>query len=102
MAEVRVTSASEVPEGEVRGFEIEGHAVAVANVGGRLAAFHNECTHKHCTLDDGDVEDGAIICACHGSAFDLGTGEVRNPPASEGIAIYPARVEGDDVYVDLG
>jgi len=102
MAEVRVTSASEVPEGEVRGFDVEGTAVAVANVGGGMQAFHNECTHKRCTLDDGDVEEGAIVCACHGSAFDLRSGEVRNPPATEGIAVYPVRVDGDDVYVDLG
>lgn len=102
MAEARIAATSDVPEGEIRGFEIEGTPVALANAGGTLKAFRNECTHKHCSLDDGDLEDGAVVCACHGSAFDLETGEVRQPPAKDPIAVYPVRVEGDDVFVDLG
>jgi 3-phenylpropionate/trans-cinnamate dioxygenase ferredoxin subunit len=33
--------------------------------------------------------------------FDLETGAVESPPATEPIAVYPVRVEGDDLIVTL-
>ena len=101
MADVTIAGGNDVPEGEIRGFEADGHPVAVANVGGTPRAFRNECTHQHCTLDDGELDDGIVICACHGSAFDLETGAVENPPATEPIAVYPVRAEGDDLVVSI-
>lgn len=101
MPDARISSAEDVPEGQIRGFDVEGTAVAVANDGGTLRAFRNECTHQHCTLDDGDFEDGVVVCACHGSAFELESGAVRNPPATQPISVYPIRTEGDDLIVTL-
>lgn len=101
MPDARVAAPGDIPDGEIRGFEAEGTAVAVANEGGTLRAFSNVCTHKKCALDDGDLEDGTVVCACHGSVFDLETGAVESPPATEPIAVYPVRVEGDDVIVTL-
>lgn len=99
MKETRIAGAAGIPEGETRAFEAGGVEVAVANVGGELLAFRNECTHKHCALDDGDLEDGSIVCACHGSEFDLRTGEVLSPPATEPIEVYRAAVDGDDLLI---
>jgi len=99
MEETRIAGAAGIPEGEIRAFEAGGVEVAVANVGGELLAFRNECTHKHCALDDGDLEDGSIVCACHGSEFDLRTGEVLSPPATEPIEVYRAAVDGDDLLI---
>lgn len=99
MEETRIAGAASVPEGEIGAFEAGGVEVAVANVGGELLAFRNECTHQRCTLDDGDLEDGAIVCACHGSEFDLRTGEVLSPPATEPIEVYKAAVDGDDLII---
>ena len=54
---------------------------------------------------EGDVEEfkGAptIECWLHGSCFDLRTGEPTNLPATEPVSVYPVRVEGEDVYVDV-
>lgn len=99
MEETRITGAADIPEGEIRPFEVNGLEVAVANVGGELLAFRNECTHQHCALDDGDLEDGSIICACHGSQFDLRTGEVLSPPATEPIEVWGAAADGDDLVL---
>ena len=56
-------------------------------------------------LSEGDVEEfhGAptIECWLHGSCFDLRTGEPTNLPATEPVSVYPVRVEGEDVYVDV-
>lgn len=101
MPDARIAAPGDIPEGEIRGFEVEDTAVAVANEGGTFRAFQNECTHKHCALDDGDLEDGVVVCACHGSAFNLATGAVESPPATEPIPVYTVRVEGDDLIVSL-
>jgi 3-phenylpropionate/trans-cinnamate dioxygenase ferredoxin subunit len=37
----------------------------------------------------------------HGSRFDIGSGAVLSLPAYEPIAVYPVRVEGEDVLVEL-
>lgn len=102
MEETRIAGGAGIPEGEIRAFEVAEGEVAVANVGDELLAFRNECTHMHCTLDDGDLEDASIICACHGSQFDLRTGEVLSPPATEPIEVYKIGVDGDDLVISGG
>lgn len=99
---VRVASVGDIPDGEIRTFEVGGVPVAVANAGGSLYAFHDDCSHQHCPLSDGDLEGDRVVCPCHGSAFDLRTGDVLNPPAATPIAVYTLRLDGDDVLVDGG
>ena len=78
--------------------------VAVVRVRGRGLRLEDVCSHAEVPLSEGDVEefDGAptIECWLHGSCFDLRTGEPTNLPATEPVAVYPVRVEGEDVYVD--
>jgi nitrite reductase/ring-hydroxylating ferredoxin subunit len=100
MAEfVTVGTAAYLTEGEMRAFDVSGRRVTVARVGGRLYAFDDVCTHRHCSLAEGDLEEAIVTCPCHGSQFDVETGAVRNPPATEPVKTYPLRVEGDDLQV---
>ena len=42
-----------------------------------------------CSLaDDGELEGDTVTCQCHGSVFDLSTGEAIGPPATEPVAVY--------------
>jgi 3-phenylpropionate/trans-cinnamate dioxygenase ferredoxin subunit len=36
---------------------------------------------------------------CHGSIFDLATGEAIGPPAEEPVPVFDVRIEGDEVQV---
>jgi nitrite reductase/ring-hydroxylating ferredoxin subunit len=101
MAEyVTVGTAADLSEGEMRAFEVGGRRVTVASVGGSLHAFDDTCTHRQCSLADGDLEEARVTCPCHGSQFDVTTGEVLNPPATEPVAIYRLRVEKDEIQVE--
>lgn len=101
MAEfVTVGSAADVPEGEVRAFEVEGQRVAVARVEGTLHAFDDTCTHQLCSLADGDLEGSAVMCPCHGSEFDVTTGAVLTPPAVEPVRTFQVRQEGDALQIE--
>jgi nitrite reductase/ring-hydroxylating ferredoxin subunit len=95
-----VASVGTLPEGEMAGFSVEGDDVLVANVGGEYRAIGATCTHAGCNLaDDGDLEDGSVSCMCHGSVFDLATGEAIGPPAAEPVPVFDVRVQGDEVQV---
>jgi nitrite reductase/ring-hydroxylating ferredoxin subunit len=102
MAEfVTVGTAAEVVEGQMRPFEVGGRRVAVARVGGTFHAFDDVCTHRQCSLAEGDLEDSTVTCPCHGSQFDVTTGAVLNPPATEPVETYPVRVEGDALQIEV-
>ena len=64
-------------------------------------AIHDECSHAAVALSEGEVDGCTIECWLHGSRFDLRTGKPTGPPATEPVPIYPVRVDGDDVLVDV-
>ena len=87
-------------EGEITGGTVAGEEVLVVNLGGRYRAVGATCTHAGCSLvDDGQVDAGTVTCDCHGSVFDLETGEAVGPPADQPLTLYEVRVEGDEVQV---
>ena len=98
---VTVGEASEVPEGEVKAFDVNGAEVAVARVEGALFAFSDICTHRHCNLSSGgELDDHTIECECHGSMFDIRTGEVVNPPAEDPLETF--QVQEVDGQIQIG
>ena len=101
MAFVRVASLAEIPEGEMRAFDLSSGRVAVAHVEARLFAFADECTHAGCALSEGvfDDREATVECACHGSVFDVETGEPVDGPAQDPVAIHHARLV--DGWVEL-
>ena len=68
---------------------------------GQAIAVDDECSHAAIPLSEGDVEGCEIECWLHGSRFDLRTGKPTGPPATEPVAVYPVKVDGDDVLVDV-
>src|SRR3712207_6166730 len=100
----RVCALSEVAEPGALRVELDDVDIAVVRFEGAVYAVEDMCSHAEVPLSEGDVEEfkGAptIECWLHGSCFDLRTGEPTNLPATEPVAVYPVRVEGEDVYGD--
>jgi 3-phenylpropionate/trans-cinnamate dioxygenase ferredoxin component len=90
---IRVGSLAEIPDGEIRAFELSAGRVAVAHVDHRLFGVGDECTHAGCSLAEGELieHDEAIRCPCHGSAFDLETGEPIEGPARDPVPVFVVR-----------
>jgi 3-phenylpropionate/trans-cinnamate dioxygenase ferredoxin subunit len=101
----RICAFADVPEDGSLRVELPDVDIAVVNFEGEIFAIEDVCSHAEVALTDGEVEEfnGAptIECALHGSCFDLRTGEPTNLPATEPVPVYPVRVEGDDVLVDV-
>ncbi len=98
---VTVARASDLEDGDMQAFELEGTRVAIANVGGAFYAFEDTCTHLRCPLSQGDLEETTVTCPCHFSQFDVTTGDVMTPPALEPVRTYRTRLEGDALQVEV-
>lgn len=92
---------NEVRETEALSREGRGVPICLANVEGRLSALGNVCPHRQGPLGGGWIEDGAVLCPWHAWAFDVATGEAAAPEKGR-VEVYPVRVEGEDVLVEIG
>lgn len=91
----------DAPVGMLRRVEVDGRAVCVGRLSGGWVAFQDECTHEECSLSDGFIDGVVVVCPCHGSEFDLRTGDVLAPPALEPLPIYEAREIDGAVQIRL-
>ncbi len=64
---------------------------------GTFEAFSSICPHAGCPVTS--IQSGLIICPCHGSQFDITTGDVKAGPAPHGLDKKTATVQGDAVEV---
>ena len=104
MALMRICGVQDVPEGEVRRFELDHRPFAVTNLGGEdFRVVDAICSHAHYFLDEGevDVEDETVECPKHGSIFDLNTGRPRSLPATQPVEVFVTKIENDDVMIDF-
>jgi 3-phenylpropionate/trans-cinnamate dioxygenase ferredoxin subunit len=97
---VRIGSATDVADGQMRVFDVAGTKVNVANASGRLYAFDDACTHAGCSLAGGQLDGTTVTCPCHGSQFDVSSGAVLRGPAERPVRSRMIRVEGADLLAD--
>jgi len=92
-----------VPVGGVLAVDVDGTDVAVVRTEDEVFAIYDECSHAAIALSEGDVDPVGceIECWLHGSRFDLRTGKPTGLPATEPVPIYPCKVDGGQVLVDL-
>lgn len=98
---LRAASRSDLEEGEVIGVEVAGRAIALYNVDGAIFATDNICTHAYARLSDGWLDGELIECPLHAARFDVRTGKVLDPPATEDLRVYPVRVVDGEIEVKL-
>jgi len=98
---VSVGKPEDVPDGQVRAFDVLGTPVALARVAGELHAFSDICTHRQCNLSASELDGTTIECECHGSVFDITTGAVLNGPATEPIDTFEVREEDGELQVGV-
>jgi 3-phenylpropionate/trans-cinnamate dioxygenase ferredoxin component len=101
---VRLASLSELEPEQGHRVELSDDgevAVALVRTSDGVYAVEDRCSHEDYPLSEGWVEDHQLECALHGSRFDLVTGNPDVPPAVRPVTVFPVRLEGEDVLVDL-
>lgn len=91
-----VAQTGEVPEGGGTVI-VRGKLVLTQPEKGDYRAFSAVCTHAGCTVQE--VEEN-IHCLCHGSEFDIATGEPVAGPATEPLERFDVTVDGTDITLD--
>ncbi|NJN32431.1 MAG: Rieske (2Fe-2S) protein [Synechococcales cyanobacterium RM1_1_8] len=66
--------------------------------GDNVVALDAKCPHAGCAVG---WKDSELICPCHDSKFSV-DGAVISGPASTGLAVFEAKIEGDQVLVKAG
>src|SRR5450759_4485719 len=99
---VRVCSVNDLPTVGAVQVEVDGKEVAIVrDSAGNIHAIDDTCSHANVSLAEGDVEGTTIECWLHGSRFDLRSGEPTGLPAVIPIAVYPVKIDGDEVFVSV-
>jgi naphthalene 1,2-dioxygenase system ferredoxin subunit len=98
---VPAAQRSDLAEGEVLGVEVTGRSIALYVTDAGIFATDNICTHAYARLSDGWLDGEVIECPLHAARFDIRSGKVLDPPATEDLKTYPVRVVGDEIQVRL-
>ncbi len=84
---------SQLPDGRPTRVVVQDTPVLLLREGERVFAIHDRCSHRGCSLSDGQVEGEEIVCACHGSRFDRRDGALKNGPATGPQPAFQVRVQ---------
>ena len=91
-----LAAVADVPVGgAVSAQDSSGKPVIVSQPSkGKVVAFSAVCTHRGCTVaPKGDQ----LVCPCHGSTYDIATGDNTGGPAPSPLAKIPVTVKGGKV-----
>lgn len=91
-----LAKAADIPVGGGKIFD-SAKIVITQPTAGDYKAFSAVCTHQGCTVSS--VKDGTINCACHGSQFDIATGDVKAGPATSGLPAKTVTLDADGLSV---
>jgi 3-phenylpropionate/trans-cinnamate dioxygenase ferredoxin subunit len=97
-----VCALDDIDDEDVIRFDHNGHSYAVYRVDGKVYATDGLCTHEKVHLCDGLVMEHVIECPKHNGRFDIRDGRALGAPVCVNLKTYPAKVEGDQVLVQLG
>ena len=99
---VDVAAASEIPDGDVIGREVQGREIALYRLGDEVMATDARCTHGDASLCGGFVEpDGSIECPLHQGRFDIRTGRALCAPLTQDLAVHTVRLVDGRVQVQI-
>jgi nitrite reductase/ring-hydroxylating ferredoxin subunit/uncharacterized membrane protein len=85
----------EIAAGRMHHYDVDGEAVVVVRDEHGVHAFGGICSHYGCGLWEGKLKGHTVTCGCHGSQFDIVTGDLIHGPATAPVPSYETRtVEG--------
>lgn len=101
MGFVKLASTNDIKPNNMIGLEIADKKILLANVNGNYFAIGDVCTHRGCSLSKGELQGETVVCPCHGSIFDLKTGNFIRGPTVKPEPEYELKVENDDILINL-
>ena len=91
--------AAQLPDGRPLRVVVGDTPVFLLREGDSIFAIHDRCSHRGCSLSDGELEGDHVICPCHGSTFDRRDGSVKRGPATAAQPAFQVRVQDGRIEV---
>jgi glycine betaine catabolism B len=82
-----------------RPVDVNGEKSCLSNINGIYYAIGNVCTHMGGPLAEGKLGDYIVQCPCHGSRFDIRSGEVVRLPAKRPESTCEIKVENNNILI---
>ncbi|MCD6090426.1 MAG: ubiquinol-cytochrome c reductase iron-sulfur subunit [Bacteroidales bacterium] len=70
----------------------------IVNKDGEPKVFNAHCTHLGCSINK--MENGVLVCPCHGSHFNL-EGEPIKGPAYKSLEQVDTELSADEKYIQI-
>jgi 3-phenylpropionate/trans-cinnamate dioxygenase ferredoxin subunit len=86
-------------DGQMTSVDVEGEAILLCRIEGRYHALRDLCTHAEQTLSEGRLRGPTVYCPLHGARFDVRTGEVLSPPATESVKSYIVEEDDEGLFI---
>ena len=96
---IKVAAASDVPEDGTLLVSLGAAPVCLYNLGGKIFATHDTCTHGQASLADGFIEGEEIECPLHQGKFHIPSGKATGAPCTEAIRSYAVKIENGSVLL---
>jgi nitrite reductase/ring-hydroxylating ferredoxin subunit/uncharacterized membrane protein len=90
---------ADLVEGRPSTVEVHGEQVFLLKQGGQVSALANHCMHMGGPLNEGEIDDGTVVCPWHGSTFRIADGCVLRGPATIPQPVLETRVTDGTVEV---
>jgi 3-phenylpropionate/trans-cinnamate dioxygenase ferredoxin subunit len=99
---VTACGVDDIDDEDLIRFDHEGRTYAIyKSPEGQVFATEGMCTHEHTCLADGLVMGDTIECPKHNGRFNYKTGEAKGAPVIVDLRIYPIKIEGDNVLIEI-
>jgi 3-phenylpropionate/trans-cinnamate dioxygenase ferredoxin component len=98
---IKLASIDDVKPNSMMRVTISDQKILLANVNGNYYAIGDVCMHRGCKLSEGELEGETVICPCHGSTYDLKTGNFLKGPTKKGEPTYNLKIENNDIMISL-
>jgi len=94
-----VLEASTLQERELTRGEANGAGVLLVRDGEWIHALSDRCSHRGCSLSEGELMGDVVRCRCHGSTFRLEDGSIVKGPATAPQPAYDARESDGTIQI---
>ena len=92
---------SYLAEGSISTVDLKGVHILLSKIGGEIFAVGGTCTHEETDLGLGFEIEDRNVCPLHLSQFDLRTGAVLNPPATEPLRSFNVKIQVETIFVEV-
>jgi 3-phenylpropionate/trans-cinnamate dioxygenase ferredoxin subunit len=86
-------------DGQMASVDVEGEAILLCRIEGQYHALRDLCTHAEQVLSEGRLRGPTVYCPLHGARFDVRTGEVLSPPATEAVKSYAVEEDDEGLFI---